>query len=73
MEKKMANPWKCLKCENNTFETGELRATGGFLSKLFDIQTEKYSTVTCKNCGFTEFYKRSSSVVGHVVDFMVGS
>ena len=68
----MANQWKCLKCEGNAFETGELRATGGFLSKLFDIQTEKYTSVTCKNCGFTEFYKRSSSVVGHVLDFMIG-
>ncbi|MDD2999554.1 MAG: GTP-binding protein [Erysipelotrichia bacterium] len=68
----MASNWKCLKCENTNFETGELRATGGFLSKLFDIQTEKYTSVTCKNCGFTEFYKRSSSIVGHVVDFMIG-
>jgi len=69
----MANPWKCSKCESNLFETGELRATGGFLSKLFDIQTEKFTTVTCKNCGFTELYKRSSSIVGHVVDFIIGS
>ncbi len=61
-----------MKCQNQTFDQGEMRATGGFFSKLFDIQTNKFTTVTCKNCGFTELYKRSSSMAGNVLDFLVG-
>jgi len=31
----------CPKCKNNQCEIGEMRATGGALSKLFDVQNKK--------------------------------
>ena len=65
--------WQCPKCSSPTYEQGEMRATGGFFSKIFDVQTNKFTTITCKNCGFTELYKRSSSIAGNVFDFFVGS
>ena len=63
------NNWSCPKCENKKFETGEIRAAGGFLSKMFDIQNKKFNTVSCTNCGYTELYKRKSSTFGNVLDF----
>ena len=33
--------FKCAKCANDQYETSEFRATGGFLSKIFDIQSRK--------------------------------
>jgi len=30
----------CPKCGNTTYETGEIRTTGGFLSKIFDVQNK---------------------------------
>ncbi len=64
--------YRCAKCEHDVCEVAEMRATGGVLSKLFDIQNRKYSTVTCARCRYTEFYAVESSMLGNVFDFFVG-
>ena len=50
-----------------------MRATGGILTKLFDIQNRKFSTVTCARCRFTELYAADSSMLGNIFDFFVES
>ncbi|PLT24999.1 zinc ribbon domain-containing protein, partial [Pseudoalteromonas sp. MelDa3] len=60
------------KCNNNEFDTGEIRVSGGFWSRIFDVQNKKYTAVTCSRCSFTEFYKGSSSTLGNVFDFFTG-
>ncbi|MBN1154782.1 zinc ribbon domain-containing protein [candidate division KSB1 bacterium] len=62
-------PFICPKCGNQDYEIGQFRATGGFLSKIFDIQTQKYTSVTCSRCKYTEFYKAHSSMLGNIFDF----
>ncbi len=64
--------WSCLKCSNTTFETGEFRATGGNLAKIFDVQNKKFSTVTCSQCRYTEIYKGSTSTLANIFDFFAG-
>ncbi len=61
--------YTCPKCENKMYKVGELRATGGFFSKIFDIQNQKYTSVTCKRCTYTEFYKTKTSGISNVFDF----
>ena len=61
--------YKCLKCENVTYRVGQMRATGGTLSKIFDVQTEKFTAVTCEKCTYTEFYKTKTSAISNVFDF----
>lgn len=61
--------YTCPKCNNTTYETGQLRATGGTLSKIFDVQNQKYTSVTCQRCSYTEFYKASTSALSNVFDF----
>ena len=61
--------WTCPKCSNPSFETGEFRATGGMLAKIFDVQNKKFSTVTCSRCQYTEMYRVDSSKLGSVFDF----
>lgn len=61
--------WKCLKCGNENFEQDEMRATGGALSKILDIQNKKFTTITCTKCKYTEFYKGNSSTLGNILDF----
>jgi predicted nucleic-acid-binding Zn-ribbon protein len=46
----------CPKCGNADVEVGNIATTGSGLSKMFDIQTEKFKTVTCTGCGYTELY-----------------
>jgi predicted nucleic-acid-binding Zn-ribbon protein len=43
--------------------------SGGFFSSLFDVQGKKFVTAECDNCGYTEFYKRTSSTAGKILDF----
>jgi len=61
--------YTCPKCENTSCKIGELRATGGIFSKIFDIQNQKYTSVTCQRCTFTEFYKTKTSAISNIFDF----
>ena len=61
--------WYCLKCQNRQFETGQFAATGGGLSKFFNVQNKKFTTVTCTRCKYTEMYKTETSTLGNVLDF----
>jgi len=60
--------YSCPKCHHRKYTVGQMRATGGILSKIFDVQTEKYTTVTCENCTYTEFYKTKTSAISNVFD-----
>jgi hypothetical protein len=62
--------WVCPKCQNNDYEVGEFRATGGIFSKIFDVQNKRFATVTCTQCTYTEIYKTKSSHLGDVFDFL---
>ena len=62
------NNYKCPKCHNRSYTIGQMRATGGTLSKIFDVQTEKYTSVTCDRCTYTEFYKAKTSAISNVFD-----
>ncbi|NMP15337.1 zinc ribbon domain-containing protein [Thalassotalea sp. Y01] len=64
--------WHCPKCGHKDFETGEMRVSGGFWSRIFDVQNKRYFAVSCENCRYTEFYKGSASTVGNVFDFFTG-
>jgi len=61
--------YRCPKCGNKTYEVDQMRATGGMLAKIFDVQNKKFTTISCTHCGYTELYKRSSSTFGNVIDF----
>ena len=61
--------FKCAKCGHDRCDVGEFRATGGFLTKLFDVQSKKFTTVTCGQCKYTEIYRADSSMLGNIFDF----
>jgi predicted nucleic-acid-binding Zn-ribbon protein len=60
--------YKCPKCNNGEYETGEFRATGGLLTKILDIQSKRFTTVTCTRCRYTEIYQADSSMLGNLFD-----
>ena len=59
----------CPKCNCTEYELSEMRATGGTLSKIFDVLNKKFSSVTCKRCTYTEFYKAKTSALSNFFDF----
>ncbi len=60
--------YSCAKCSATEFATGELRTTGSGISRFLNVQNQKYATVSCKECGFTEIYKLDGSGIGNVFD-----
>ena len=68
----MNRGYTCDKCRNTAFESSEFRATGGILTKIFDIQTKRFTTVTCTRCKYTELYKGDQSSLGNIFDFLAG-
>lgn len=61
--------WECTKCHNYEFETDQFAATGGGLTKIFDIQNKKFTTVSCTRCGYTEIYKAETNSLENIFDF----
>ena len=68
----MSNNWVCPKCGNRSYNTSVMQATGGTLSKLFDVQTQKFTAVTCNNCRYTEFYKADTNELENIFDLLIG-
>ncbi|WP_045470603.1 zinc ribbon domain-containing protein [Winogradskyella sp. PG-2] len=60
--------YRCPKCDNTAYQIGEMRATGSALSKIFDVQNKKFTSVTCDNCSYTEFFKAKTSAISNIFD-----
>ncbi len=61
--------YHCPKCSHTRCEVGEIRAAGGFWSKIFDVQGKRFTTVTCMQCSYTEFFRADSNMLGNIFDF----
>ena len=62
----------CMKCGSTDARTKEVAMTGTGLSKMFDIQNNKFLVVYCNNCGYSEFYNKQASSASNVIDFFFG-
>lgn len=66
----MNNPVKytCPKCGSKTFVKSEISTSGSFLTRVLKIQRKRFTTVTCSECKYTEFYNLSPKRLGDVLD-----
>jgi len=62
----------CPKCGGEETDVGAISTTGGGLSKMFDVQTNRFTVVTCTNCGYSELYRDVGSGASDVVDVFLG-
>lgn len=62
----------CPKCAHTEVDVGEIATTGSGLSKMFDIQNNKFQVVTCTNCGYSELYQDVGSKGSDLVDIFLG-
>ena len=60
--------WTCVKCNSKEYKNGELRTTGSGISRFLNLQNQKYVTVTCDGCGYTELYRADGSGIGNIFD-----
>jgi predicted nucleic-acid-binding Zn-ribbon protein len=62
----------CPKCGHTETDVGSISTTGGGLSKVFDIQTNRFRVVSCLNCGYSELYRDTRSGASDIVDVFLG-
>lgn len=46
--------------------------TGSGLSKVFDVQHNRFTVVYCQDCVYSEFYNTESSTSSNVFDLFFG-
>ena len=68
----MKQAYSCAKCLGMESKVGQIRTTGSGLSRIFNLHNQKYATVSCIACGYTELYKLDGKGVGNVIDFLSG-
>ena len=62
--------YTCPKCGSTSYETGQIRVSGGFWSSALDVENRRYDSVSCNKCGYTEFYKKTLSRTEKALDFL---
>ncbi len=60
----------CPKCGHDEAEVDTVTTTGDGFSRLFDVQSRRFRTVSCTRCGHTEFYRGRTP--NEVVDLFIG-
>lgn len=71
-EEKQTRPNGCPKCGCREVRTDRIAVTGSGLSRFFDVQNREFLVVSCVGCGYSEFYRKTSSTLAEVVDFFFG-
>ena len=68
MEKRQ---YSCIKCTGTDYTAGEIRTTGSGISRFLNWQNQKFATVSCKGCGYTEVYRIDpSGAIGNIFDIL---
>ncbi|HJO81765.1 MAG: zinc ribbon domain-containing protein [SAR202 cluster bacterium] len=63
--------YACDKCSGTRYEAGEIRTTGSGLSRFLNLQNQKFATVSCSDCGYTEVYRlNASGKIGNIFDVL---
>ena len=69
MERKQ---YVCPKCGCTEYESDQFQATGGNFAKMFDIQNKRFTTISCRQCGYSELYKKPEDSGMDILDFLIG-
>jgi uncharacterized protein len=62
--------FSCPKCHHPEYEVKELSTTGGWISRIFDFQSNRFSAVICSNCRYAELYAVKKSGLHNVLDII---
>ena len=77
LDERLAEKFVCGRCNQRGAHAKRIAATGTGLSKVFDIQHNQFICLSCKSCGFTEFYNpdilEGKRNLGTILDLLFGS
>lgn len=63
--------YRCSRCQHTACEAGEIYAAGGMWQRMLDMELAHLSTVTCKRCRHTEFFKADKDSLSSIFDLFV--
>ena len=76
LDQELARRFVCAKCRSHGGHVKRFAATGTGLSRIFDIQHNKFVAVSCANCGYTELFNpqilEGKSVGTDILDLLFG-
>lgn len=58
----------CPKCGSKSFTTNTMWVSKNILSKLFDIESNRYTVVICSECKYSELYRLPLKRLGEVIE-----
>lgn len=70
--KKVKAKQPCPKCGGKEFEMAEVYVAGSLMERLFSVENQKFTTLTCVKCKYTEFYKVPLKRARNVLDTIMG-
>jgi predicted nucleic-acid-binding Zn-ribbon protein len=63
--------YACDKCAGTEYEAGEIRTTGSGISRFLNLQNQKFATVSCIRCGYTDVYRlKPGGTLGNIFDIL---
>lgn len=65
--------WSCVRCGVHQFELNDVATASGLWSRIFNLQNRRFVAVSCMGCGYTELYKRNSTAIMNIIDFLSNS
>lgn len=69
--------FKCAKCDAQGAEVRRLAMSGTGLSRLFEVQMNRYAFVSCNQCGYTEIYNLDTlegrDDIGSIFEILFGN
>lgn len=76
LDEQLAAKFVCVKCKGSGATVKRIAATGTGISRVFDIQHNKFIAVSCQQCGFTELYNpeilEGKDTRGDILDIIFG-
>lgn len=76
LDQELARRFVCTKCRSRGGHVKRFAATGTGLSRIFDIQHNKFVAVSCAKCGYTELFNpqilEGKSVGTDILDLLFG-
>ncbi len=64
--------YSCARCHNTEYETQPISTTGGWVSRVFNFQSNRFTAVICTRCGYVDLYKGKRSTAANVADILGG-
>ena len=71
LARRQGSEFKCVKCGFGGYQTSDIYVSQSREESIMDVESGKFFSVSCIECGYTEFYRRQASAFGAVLDLFV--